>query len=152
MSAERDAPPRLSMLEMGDRFDKAWRLVQVQAADDGLWFHARHVTEAYLQQELRRLHAVIEGDRSWLGASDQFDIYSDEVIRRTGGPAAVPTAASRPIVLRHRASGPPPHADWCFWSAHHAMIEYLEGEITIRNRQIESLLMENNALKEKTVS
>ena len=31
-----------------------------QAEDDGLWFNAKHASEAYLQQELRRLHAVIE--------------------------------------------------------------------------------------------
>lgn len=31
-----------------------------QAEDDGLWFNAKYASEAYLQQELRRLHAVIE--------------------------------------------------------------------------------------------
>jgi hypothetical protein len=34
--------------------------VDMQAEDDGLWFDARTATEAYLQQELRKLHAVIE--------------------------------------------------------------------------------------------
>lgn len=34
--------------------------VDMQAEDDALWFDARTVTEAYLQQELRKLHAVIE--------------------------------------------------------------------------------------------
>ncbi len=35
-------------------------LVDRQAEDDGLWFHAQTAPEAYLQQELRRLHEAIE--------------------------------------------------------------------------------------------
>lgn len=35
-------------------------IVNEQAEDEGLWFIAHYLTEAYLQQELRRLHAVIE--------------------------------------------------------------------------------------------
>jgi hypothetical protein len=35
-------------------------LVHKQAKDDGLWFIARTAPEAYLQQELRLLHALIE--------------------------------------------------------------------------------------------
>jgi len=35
-------------------------LVQEQAEDEGLWFEAKTAPEAYLQQELRKLHAVIE--------------------------------------------------------------------------------------------
>jgi hypothetical protein len=35
-------------------------LVDEQAEDEGLWFIARTAPEAYLQQELRRLHAAIE--------------------------------------------------------------------------------------------
>jgi len=35
-------------------------LVQKQAEDELLWFEAKTAPEAYLQQELRRLHAVIE--------------------------------------------------------------------------------------------
>lgn len=35
-------------------------LVDEQAADDGLWFVAATAPEAYLQQELRRLHAAVE--------------------------------------------------------------------------------------------
>lgn len=38
------------------------RAVSAQAEDPGLWFIAETAPEAYLQQELRRLHAVIEGD------------------------------------------------------------------------------------------
>ena len=32
-----------------------------QAEDEGLWFEAQTAPEAYLQQELRRLHEIIEG-------------------------------------------------------------------------------------------
>lgn len=32
-----------------------------QAEDEGLWFQAKTAPEAYLQQELRKLHGVIEG-------------------------------------------------------------------------------------------
>ena len=35
-------------------------LVARQAEDDGLWFDAATAPEAYLQQELRKLHAAIE--------------------------------------------------------------------------------------------
>ena len=35
-------------------------LVDEQAEDEGLWFQAETMPEAYLQQELRRLHAAIE--------------------------------------------------------------------------------------------
>ena len=37
-------------------------MVDEQAEDDGLWFQAETAPEAYLQQELRKLHALIEGD------------------------------------------------------------------------------------------
>jgi len=40
-------------------------LVNEQAEDEGLWFKAQHATEAYLQQELRRLHAIIEVTPRW---------------------------------------------------------------------------------------
>jgi hypothetical protein len=35
-------------------------MVDAQAEDDGLWFIAETAAEAYLQQELRKLHAAIE--------------------------------------------------------------------------------------------
>ena len=37
-------------------------VVNEQAEDEGLWFIPDTVGEAYLQRELRRLHAVIEGE------------------------------------------------------------------------------------------
>lgn len=40
----------------------AYALVQQQAEDEGLWFHARTATEAYLMAALRDLHAAVEAD------------------------------------------------------------------------------------------
>lgn len=45
-----------------NRWHKADELVLEQAEDEGLWFITDDITIAYLQQELRRLHAVIEGE------------------------------------------------------------------------------------------
>jgi len=36
-------------------------MVDTQALDEGLWFIAETAAEVYLQQELRRLHAALEG-------------------------------------------------------------------------------------------
>jgi hypothetical protein len=41
--------------------ERLQRLVDEQAEDAGLWFVAQTAPEAYLQQELRRLHREIEG-------------------------------------------------------------------------------------------
>lgn len=38
-------------------------IVDEQAEDEGLWFVAETAPEAYLQQELRRLHAAIDAAR-----------------------------------------------------------------------------------------
>ena len=35
-------------------------LVTKQAEDDGLWFVAKHATESYLQDALRKLHTAVE--------------------------------------------------------------------------------------------
>ena len=40
--------------------DELQALVEEQAEDEGLWFRVNTAPEAYLQQELRKLHAVIE--------------------------------------------------------------------------------------------
>jgi hypothetical protein len=42
------------------KYVKLLELVAEQAEDEGLWFRARTAPEAYLQQKLRRLHALIE--------------------------------------------------------------------------------------------
>lgn len=47
-----------------NRWHKAYDLVQEQAEDDALWCLTDNIELAYLQQELRRLHAVIEGEKS----------------------------------------------------------------------------------------
>lgn len=47
---------------VGDRLHDAITLVNNQAEDEGLWFLNPTASEAYLQQALRALHAVIEGD------------------------------------------------------------------------------------------
>ncbi len=44
-----------------ERLRVAQKLVAAQAEDEGLWFVAQTAAEGYLQQELRRLHAAIEG-------------------------------------------------------------------------------------------
>lgn len=36
-------------------------MVLLQAADEGLWFISETASESYLQQELRKLHFLIEG-------------------------------------------------------------------------------------------
>ena len=41
--------------------DAIQQVVDEQAEDEGLWFRAETAAEAYLQQELRRLHAAVEG-------------------------------------------------------------------------------------------
>ncbi len=42
------------------QIDKVQEVVAKQAEDDGLWFIAQTAPEAYVQQELRRLHTEIE--------------------------------------------------------------------------------------------
>ena len=40
------------------------KVVNEQAEDEGpMWFETDYITEAYLQQELRRLHRVIEEEK-----------------------------------------------------------------------------------------
>jgi len=42
----------------------ALELVHEQALDEGLWFVAESASEAYLQQELRKLHAAVEREHT----------------------------------------------------------------------------------------
>lgn len=46
---------------MTERETRIAKLVEEQANDPGCWFVAQTVTEAYLQRQLRLLHAAIEG-------------------------------------------------------------------------------------------
>ena len=56
-------------------------VVDRQAEDDGLWFTAQTAPEAYLQQELRKLHAEIEGEPVRL---DPADFPEPEVTENDG--------------------------------------------------------------------
>ena len=56
-------------------------MVDRQAEDDGLWFTAQTAPEAYLQQELRKLHAEIEGEPVRL---DPADFPEPEVTENDG--------------------------------------------------------------------
>lgn len=51
--------------DLGGQMCREWdalrALVNTQAEDEGLWCLAQSASEAYLQQELRKLHAAIEG-------------------------------------------------------------------------------------------
>ena len=49
------------LMEAGQRMLDLIVLVDEQAADGGIWFVAATAPENYLQQELRRLHAAVEG-------------------------------------------------------------------------------------------
>lgn len=57
--------------ETADEFqtDEMRRLVNEQAEDEGLWFAAETAAEAYLQQELRRLHAAVEARAAGIGGT-----------------------------------------------------------------------------------
>jgi len=46
--------------KLEETFKSARAIVDEQAEDEGLWFIAESIIEAYFQQELRRLHIVIE--------------------------------------------------------------------------------------------
>ena len=45
---------------MNEKWLAIKKVVDEQIEDEGLWFMAETAPEAYLQQELRRLHAEIE--------------------------------------------------------------------------------------------
>ena len=59
MTESMDLMTRTDLLE---RLALIQALVDKQAEDGGLWFVAQTAPEAYLQDELRKLHAIIEGD------------------------------------------------------------------------------------------
>ena len=59
LRAHADALEKLQRAEA--ELAKLRQMVAQQAEDDGLWFRAATAPEAYLQQELRRLHAAVEG-------------------------------------------------------------------------------------------
>jgi hypothetical protein len=60
------------------------KLVEWQAEDDGLWFKATTAPEAYLQQELRKLHAAIEAAAQAAPAQEPVAPSADEIERAFG--------------------------------------------------------------------
>lgn len=52
------------LLDAASEIERIKTIVNQQAEDEGLWFVARTAPEAYLQHELRRLHAAIEGEHN----------------------------------------------------------------------------------------
>lgn len=46
--------------EYQSKISKVRAMVATQAEDDGMWFSAQTGPEAYLQQQLRELHRIIE--------------------------------------------------------------------------------------------
>jgi len=57
------AKEREALRTVIERLENALRLVELQAKDEGLWFIPNFITEDHLQQALRQLHKVIEGER-----------------------------------------------------------------------------------------
>lgn len=47
-------------LQINDALQFCMKMVENQAEDEGLWFITETAPEAYLQQELRKLHKAIE--------------------------------------------------------------------------------------------
>lgn len=52
---------RSDLVEARKSIARLKQIVSEQANDEALWFVAHYATEAYAQQELRKLHAAIEG-------------------------------------------------------------------------------------------
>ena len=63
-AAERECVIRRNReLELEAALKAAQEVVDEQSEDEGLWFDAKTAPEAYLQQEMRRLHAAIDAAR-----------------------------------------------------------------------------------------
>ena len=61
---------RQRIAELERRLANIQRCVDEQAEDEGLWFQAATAPEAYLQQELRVLHGIIEADVEFIQERD----------------------------------------------------------------------------------
>ena len=53
----------VALAQPAPALERLRKMVNEQAEDDGLWFRAETAPEAYLQQELRRLHHAVEAVR-----------------------------------------------------------------------------------------
>lgn len=62
------AAAKAQIADLERQFAEARAEVERQAADPGLWFISGTAPEVYLQQALRRLHAIIEGDKATVEA------------------------------------------------------------------------------------
>jgi len=60
MNARNPILARWQAAKLDERIQAVKKVVDEQAEDEGLWFFAQTAPEAYLQQELRRLHTVFE--------------------------------------------------------------------------------------------
>ena len=80
-------------------------MVLQQAEDDGLWFIAQTAPEAYLQQELRKLHASVEQWFAMSRASDEARLRECEAVLRElidALPANIPGKEEGPLLKRAR--------------------------------------------------
>ena len=89
-------------------------LVAQQALDEGLWFVAQTVTEAYLQAALRALHEVVESDTHTISsrithfADDATLAYIAELERRIAElrELMAETGAALDTIYRHASQQP----------------------------------------------
>ena len=53
--------PHAHVTDLSERLNRIRLAIDQQAEDEALWVPAVTATEAYLQQELRKLHLIVEG-------------------------------------------------------------------------------------------
>lgn len=79
-------------------------IVREQSKDDGLWFCAQTAAEAYLQQELRRLHAAVE--REEITNVERAADRRERFIRSAQRDDAIPAF---PVAAHYDGHGNPVH-------------------------------------------
>lgn len=83
---------------LAERLAEIDALVEAQAEDEGLWSvpaeGTQRIAEAYLQQELRRLHAVIEGTRQ---AQKETAVPASDTYAAGGNPGTVVEPGPPPV-------------------------------------------------------
>lgn len=83
---------------LAERLAEIDALVEAQAEDEGLWSvpaeGTQRIAEAYLQQELRRLHAVIEGTRQ---AQKETAVPASDTYAAGGNPGTVVEPGPLPV-------------------------------------------------------
>lgn len=73
--------------------ERARQLVAEQAEDEGLWFVAESITEAYFQERLRALHAVIESSAP---VADGRGMTAVEILEGKALPPVIDTSVECP--------------------------------------------------------